>query len=257
MTSLYPLTEIARRVGGDTVEVTDLTPAGSEPHDLEVTTDDVDRIQDAGLVLFVGSEFQPAVEDALEVRDGPALDLLDAIGIEGGDPHFWLDPTLFARAVSAVEAALVELAPAQRAAFARGAEVYRRELDDLDGEIASALANCRRRDLVTAHAAFGYLAERYDLRQRSIAGLSPEAEPDPERLDELADLVEEAGVTTVFTEPLVSDAVADTLARETGARTAVLNPIEGLTEDELDAGATYASVMRENVAALREALGCG
>jgi zinc transport system substrate-binding protein len=257
VTSLYPLSEIARRVGGDAVEVTDLTPAGSEPHDLELTTDDVDRIQDAGLVLFVGGEFQPSVEDALELRDGPAIDLLDAVGVEDDDPHFWLDPTLLARAVSAVEAALVELAPAQRAAFARGAEAYRRELDDLDGEVAGALASCRRRDLVTAHAAFGHLAERYDLRQRAIAGLSPEAEPDPARLDELADLVDEAGVTTVFTEPLVSAEVAETLARETGVRTAVLNPIEGLTEEELDAGGSYASVMRENLAALQEALGCG
>ena len=256
VTSFYPLTEVARRVGGDTVEVTDLTPAGSEPHDLELTTDDVDRILDADLVIFVGGDFQPAVEDVLEPRDGPALDLLEAVGIEGDDPHFWLDPTLLARAVRPVEAALTELAPAQRAAFAANAETYRRELEDLDEEVATVLRSCERRDLVTAHAAFGHLAERYGLRQRAIAGLSPEAEPDPERLDELADLVEQAGVTTVFTETLVSAETAETLAREADVRTAVLNPIEGLTEGELEAGATYATVMRENAAALREALAC-
>jgi zinc transport system substrate-binding protein len=172
------------------------------------------------------------------------------------DPHFWLDPQLLSTAVDEVESALADVAPDHADAFTSNSEDYRAELATLDEEMATSLGNCERDDIVTSHAAFFYLAERYGLTQLPIAGVSPEAEPDAARLDELADLIESEGITTVFFETLVSPDVAETLARETDAETAVLNPIEGLTEEQLDAGDDYASVMRENLAALQEALGC-
>lgn len=273
----YPLAEVATRVGGDRVEVTNLTPAGAEPHDLELTTRDVDRVEDADLVLYLGSGFQPAIERVVE-RSGNGLDLLsnelgllegeDAHGEEGEadaeeehgdhefDPHVWLDPAIMALIVEQVRASLATLDPAGASTFEANAAAYITELGQLDAEMERGLATCQRRTFVTAHSAFGYLAERYELTQEAIAGLSPEAEPDAARIAELAALVRTQGVTTVFTEALVSPRVSEALAREAGVRTAVLDPLEGLSDVQRARGGTYVSVMRENLAALRSALGC-
>jgi zinc transport system substrate-binding protein len=281
--NFYPLAEALQRVGGDRVEVANLTPPGSEPHDIEITSDDVDEIEDADLVVYLGGGFQPGVEKVAEGRSGPTLDIATKVTLEAGDheaieaeeagheeeehaeegeehgdvdPHFWLDPTLMRAAVDAIEAELTSLSPADEATFAANAAAYDAELAALDAEFTAGLAGCARTQIVTAHAAFYYLAHRYGLEQLAITGLSPDSEPDPQRLDELADLVERDGVTTIFSETLVSAEIAETLARETGATTAVLNPLEGLTDDQLDAGETYLSVQRENLAALQTALDC-
>lgn len=259
--SFYPLAEAAQRVGGPDVDVVNLTPSGTEPHDLELTPDQVDAVEDADVVLHLGGGFQPAVQEVAERRDDGTVDLLAALDLiegDGGDvdPHFWLDPKLLAEAVAPIEAALAAAEPSARAEFEANADDYRDELASLDEDLRRGLATCERRDMVTSHAAFSYLARRYDLEQVAIAGLSPEAEPDPDRLSDLTDLIRQRGVTTVFYETLVSPDVAETLAREAGVGTAVLDPIEGLSEDDADAGAGYATVMRRNLEALRRALGC-
>ena len=269
MASFYPVYEAARRVGGDRVTVTNLTPAGAEPHDLELTPKQVDEILDARVVLYVGLGFQPAVEDAVKGRDGGVtVDLLQPLktalrpsGEEeaasgGGDPHVWLDPVLMARLVGEIRDDLVRADPKGRATYTRNAADYGAEIAALDGRFRDGLADCDRRVLVTAHAAFGYLASRYGLREEPIAGVSPEAEPDPKRLADLTGLVRREGVTTIFTEELVSPRVAETLAREAGVRTAVLNPLEGLTSAEQSAGESYVSIMDRNLQVLRSALGC-
>ena len=275
--SFYPLAEAAARVGGDRVEVTDLTPAGVEPHDLELAPDDVDHLEDADVVLYLGGGFQPAVAE-MAGRQDDAIDLLADLDLEAGasgalrdeqqdasgnrsrddavDPHFWLDPTRLAQAVDAIDAALSEAAPADAATFSANARAYRAELAGLDHEMTAGLVDCERDEIVTSHAAFFYMARRYGLHQLPIAGLSPESEPDPDRLADLTDRIEADGITTVFYETLVAPDVAETLAREADVGTAVLNSLEGLTDDEVDAGADYVSVMRDNLAALRDALGC-
>jgi zinc transport system substrate-binding protein len=256
--SFYPVAEAARQVGGDRVRVRNLTPAGTEPHDVELSSRQVDELESADVVLYVGQGFQPAVEELAERRDEGTVDLLAGLPLHGSteDPHFWLDPQRMATVVDAVADALAEAAPADGATFRAGAARYRTALSALDGEMERGLATCERREIVTSHAAFFYLAERYGLTQLPIAGLSPETEPDPARLASLADTVRSKKITTVFYEDLVSPDVARTLARETGATAAVLSPIEGLTEDQVDAGKTYLTVMRENLAALRKALAC-
>ena len=256
--SFYPLAEAARQVGGDIVRVDNLTPPGAEPHDLELTATQVAAIQDADVVLVLGDGFQPAVEKAAAGRQG-TVELLPALGAAAGgtdDPHVWLDPVLFATVVDHVASALGRTVPAERPAFSVGAEAYKAQLATLDQEYRAGLSDCARREILTAHEAFGRLARRYGLIQESIAGLSPETEPEPDRLAELADLVRGRGVTTIFTETLVSPRVAEALARETGARTEVLDPIEGLSEDDAREGTTYLSVMRDNLAKLRAALRC-
>jgi zinc transport system substrate-binding protein len=266
--SFYPLAEAAEKVGGDRVEVTNLTPAGVEPHDLEIDPDQVDRILDADVVLYLGEDFQPAVADIAGDVDG-AVDLLATLDLdeasaddgdghdEGAvDPHFWLDPTLMSEAVGRIEEALADASPDDADTFAANAEAYADELTVLDDEMAAALDSCESDQIVTSHAAFHYLAERYGLTQVAVSGLSPEAEPDPDRLGELADLIEDENITTVFYETLVAPDVAETLAREADVDTAVLNPLEGLSDDEVEAGDDYQSVMRANLAALTTALGC-
>jgi zinc transport system substrate-binding protein len=285
----YPLAEAAERVGGDRIDVSDLTPAGSEPHDLELVPDQVEDLEDADLVLVLGRGFQPAVEQVADRRDGATVAVLDAIGIEGGavagddheaeeqagddhegdvddhdeghdegvDPHVWLDPTLMAAIVDEVTAALVALDPEGATGYEEAAAAYRGELAALDASYREALDDCRRTTIVVAHEAFGWLASRYGLTQEGISGLAPGAEPSPTRLAELTDLVTELGVTTVFTETLVSPRTAEALAREAGVATAVLDPLEGLSDAQRAAGESYGTVMERNLDVLVDALGCG
>ena len=245
----YPLAFAAEEIGRDRVAVTNLTPAGSEPHDLEVSPDDVAALRDADLVLLLGHGFQPQLEDAAGDGD-EVLQLLDTQGLAllpDEDPHVWLDPLRYAAIARRIAAALDKPA---------AAEPLVADLEALDEELRRGLADCERRELVTSHEAFSYLADRYGLEQVAIAGLSPEAEVDPGRLEAVVDAVRESGATTVFVEPLVSPRIAETVARETGAETAVLDPLEGLSEEQAANGDDYFSVMRRNLDALRAALGC-
>jgi zinc transport system substrate-binding protein len=264
--AFYPLYEAAQRVGGDLVQVRNLTPAGSEPHDIELNSRQVDQIEDAAVVVFLGRGFQPALEKAAERAKGTRVDVLSALRdlrpAGAGDdkldvdPHVWLDPRLLKTIVAEIAGALATADPANRATYEANAGAYSRELDDLDSALTTGLATCDRRVTVTAHAAFGYLAARYGLTQEAIAGLEPESEPSPQRLADLARKVRADGTTTIFYETLVSPKVAESLAREAGVKTAVLDPLEGLTEADAKAGRTYLSGMRDNLAALRQALGC-
>lgn len=257
MASFYPLAFAAGQIGGPTVEVTNLTPPGAEPHDVELSVRDVEDVRSADLVLYLGSGFQPAVERAVDGADGEALDLLEGLSIlepadDGGhedaaDPHVWLDPLFYAEMTERIGEALGR---------PRAAEQLQRRLRDLHTDYEQGLADCQRREIVTSHAAFGYLAERYGLEQIAISGLSPESEPTPRELERVVAEVREQGATTVFFETLISPRLADTVARESGAEAAALDPLEGLTEEEVDRGSDYFSVMRDNLEALREALAC-
>jgi zinc transport system substrate-binding protein len=271
--SFYPLAEVAQEVGGRYVTVQNLTPAGAEPHDLELNSDQVDETLGATLVIVMGKGFQPAVEAAAKQRDGATLSVLSkliglrakrgsgasegAVGVNALDPHVWLDPVLMLGVIDLVEVALNKADPRHATSYRANAARYAAKVAQLDGDYRSGLAACQRKLVVTSHAAFGYLTKQYGLRQVGITGIDPEAEPDPARLAELTKLAKRKGVTTIFTESLVSPKVAQTLAREAGGlHTEVLNPIEGLTDRQLAHGENYVSVMRANLAKLRAALGC-
>ena len=257
--SFYPIFEAVRSIAGDDIKVSNLTGAGVEPHDVELTPKQVDALADAEAVFYLRG-FQPAVDDAVG-SSAQAVDLLAGARAlrtsdEGVDPHVWLDPSRWRRIVGRVATALSKLAPGSSKTFARNAGRYDRRLRVLDEDFEAGLARCDRREVVTSHEAFGYLADRYGLEELPITGISPEAEPTPARVAELADLVKSEGITTIFTESLVSPKVARALAREAGVRTDVLDPIEGLTEQQIASGADYASVMRTNLRTLRRAMGC-
>lgn len=284
--AFYPLQFVAERVGGDLVEVSTLTKPGTEPHDLELTPKAVGQLSQAKAVLYL-SGFQPAVDDAVQTQAADAaLDVtqpanLIVTGADDGhdhdhageteeehaghadeqhaedgvvDLHFWLDPTRMAAVATAVGEDFSQRDPANAATYRANATALGGELASLDEEFTAGLTQCTSRELVTGHAAFGYLAARYDLGQEGIAGISPDAEPDAATLRELAEHVQEAGVTTVYAETLVSPALAETVARETGATVAVLDPLEGLTD--ASAGKDYLEVMRSNLATLKKGQGC-
>jgi zinc transport system substrate-binding protein len=267
--AFYPLQYVTEQVGGDHVKVTNLVKPGAEPHDLELSPQQIGEVSQAGLVVYL-SGFQPNVDAAVanEAKDRS----LDAAAVaplrngytpieeghlhedeKGKDPHVWLDPTRLAGIADAVAARLGKLDSAHAAEFAKNAADLRAKLTTLDGEYRTGLATCRSRTMVVSHNAFGYLAERYGLTEIGITGLTPEAEPTAARLTEVARLAKREKVQVIFFETLVSDKIAKTLAAEVGARAEVLDPLEGL-----GAGNTgdYISVMRTNLATLRSALGC-
>ena len=266
--SFYPLEEAVSQVGGDLVTVKNLTPPGVEPHDLELAPDDIETIATADVVVYLGGGFQPAVEDALaETENAVTVDALAAVDTEPAppseaeegltvDPHVWLDPARFEQVVLAVAGALSEADPANEATYGSNAEAYVAELATLDEEFRTGLSDCELMTIVTSHEAFGYLADAYGLTEVAIAGLSPEAEPDAQQIAELLDLVEQQGVTTIFAEELVSPKLAETLADEAGIEVDVLDPLESLTDEQVEAGEDYVSVMRQNLDRLRAALDC-
>jgi zinc transport system substrate-binding protein len=264
--AFYPVQEAAQVVGGALVDVTNLTAPGVEPHDLELTPDQVEAIATADVVLYLGDGFQPAVQDAVADAPGVAVDLLIGMptveppsGSEAGltvDPHVWLDPKLYAQMVDEVEAGLAKASPADASTLRANADAFIRQISALDDRYRAGLASCQRTTIVTNHAAFGYLASEYGLTQNAISGLAPDAEPSAQRLSELRDLVQREGITTIFTEDLVSPKVAQTLADEAGVAAAVLHTLEGLTDDEVAAGDDYRSQMQDNLTTLEAALGC-
>lgn len=263
----YPLEFLAERIAGPIAEVTNLTSPGAEPHDLELTAQQLSQIAEADLVVYQKG-FQPAVDEAIaavapravvDVASGVALQPGEGQNPEGDhneslDPHIWLDPSLMVTMATNISTALTEVAPTERDAISAATTDLTEELSALDAEFVAGLRTCERREFVTSHAAFGYLARRYDLTQIPIAGLDPTSEPTAARIKEVQDLVRAHQVTTIFYETLVSDAVAQALATDLGLRTDVLDPLEGITGTSR--GTDYLEVMRSNLEALATANEC-
>jgi zinc transport system substrate-binding protein len=272
--AFYPLQFIAERIGGDRVAVTNLVNPGVEPHDIEPDSKQLALISEANLIVHLAG-FQPAVDQAIESQakdrafDAARVEPLNeaAPGVEeqpvggqqkpranqGKDPHVWLDPVRLAAIGDKLADRFAQLDSAHADEFRARAKDLRANLTTLDQEYSSALRTCQRRDIVTSHAAFGYLAARYKLTQVPITGISPEEEPTPQRLAQVTALAKQKGVTTIYFETLVSPKIAETLAKEVGAKAEVLDPIEGL---QPGAQRDYLSVMRDNLAKLRTGLGC-
>lgn len=255
--AFYPLEFVAERVAGRHADVVDLTRPGAEPHDTELTIRETAQVAQADVVVHE-SGFQAAVDETVaQDATGVVVDAAD-VGLEKDsagrvDPHFWQDPARMADLTTRVARALVEVDPAHAAAYRTNATRLRRQLHALDAAYRDGLSGCRRDTVVVSHAAFGYLA-KYGLHLEPVAGLSPDAEPTPAVLGRLHDLIRREGITTVFHESLGSPRVTEGLARDAGVTSAVLDPVEGLTDRTADED--YLSLMRQNLTALRKANGC-
>ncbi|MEV6573091.1 metal ABC transporter substrate-binding protein [Streptomyces sp. NPDC051577] len=278
--SFYPLQFLAERIGKDNVAVTTLTKPGVEPHDLEITPKQTGRLGESDVILYLKT-LQPAVDKAVaqsgvkNVVDAGTLTKLEAHAAsghddhdhaaegEGGehdhdhgageDPHVWLDPTKYAEIAKGVGAALEKADPEHAADYEKNTAALVTELGSLDTEFKDGLKTTASRTFITTHAAFGYLAERYGLDQEGISGIDPESEPSPARMKDLQGVAAKDKVTTVFFETLAGDKTAKALAKDTGLRTDVLDPLEGITDKSQ--GADYFEVMRSNLKNLQKALG--
>ena len=264
--AFYPLEYAARTIGGDSVNVVGLTPPGGEPHDVELSAAQVAQIASADLVLYVKG-YQPAVDEAvaqqaadhsLDVSAGlpllPAGQSGDSTGSPGAtDPHVWLDPMNMAAIGTAVTERLSAANAAAAGQYQTNNASLASDMSRLDKAFADGLASCRSRIMVVSHEAFAYLGAAFGLTQVGISGLSPDAEPSPARMRDVADLVTREGITTIYYETLVDPKVAQTLADEAGVASAVLDPIEGLITGSSD---SYPTIMEKNLATLRTGQGC-
>ena len=276
LTSFYPMYDFACKIGGDCIDVTNMVPSGTEPHDWEPSTNDLKNLEKADVFIYNGADMEPWADDLLvsrsdklrvvEASENVELRTTDgehehAHEHEGADhhhgdfdPHVWLDPENAKIEMEAIRDALCAADPENSTVFQSNYEKYAAELDALDAEFREKLAPLPNRTIVVAHEAFGYLCDAYGLTQVGIEGLSPDSEPDPGRMAEVIDFVRDHSISTIFFEELVSPKVAEAIASETGAQAKMLSPLEGLSDEQAAAGADYFSVMHDNLAALMEAL---
>jgi zinc transport system substrate-binding protein len=254
MTSMYPLQYVAQSIAGDHATIVNLTKPGQEPHETELSIKQTADLSNAELVVYERG-LSGAVDEGVDTAAPKNIvDAAKYADLQGDDPHFWLDPRRLKEVAKAVRDELVKVDPGNSADYKANYADLEADLSELDGKTAVGLARCKIRTIVVSHDAFEYYGRRYNLDVHAINGLSPQAEPSPAHIKQLHDLIETDGVTTVFNEELASAAMAKTLADDLGLKTAVLDPIEGLSEETRNED--YLSLMYKNLAVLRKANGC-
>lgn len=266
--SFYPLAYLATAIGGDLVSVTNLVPAGTEPHDFEPSPRQLADIGWADIFFYNGAGFEPWVkkwEQSVTMRPRQMINMADTLKEKGADfiieneainPHFWLDPTMFGKEAEIVRDALAVADPAHEAVFRENMDHLITVLAELDHDFRVGLSSCALRDIIVLHEAFTYLARAYDFSAVAIAGISPEEEPSPKELARIITLALAKGVKHIFSEMVASPKLSETVAREIGGSVLVLNPIESMTPDEVQLGQDYISAMILNLNNLRAAMLC-
>ncbi len=267
VTSFYPLYFFSSVIGGDKADVKNITPSGTEPHDYEPTSGDIANIENSKLLILQGTGLE-AWGDNIKKNINPNHTTVVVAGqefmnlsiLENGvtitDPHVWLSPPLAEKMADKILAGFIAVDPLNATYYTINETKLKTDLSALDSEYKQGLATCASKDIITSHAAFGYLATTYGLNQVSIAGLSPDAEPSPKQLVDIVNFAKLNNVKYIFFESLVSPKLSETIANEIGAQTSVLNPIEGLTTNELAQGKDYFSEMENNLLNLETALQC-
>lgn len=266
-TSFYPIYFFASQIGGNKADVFNITPAGAEPHDYEPTTQDIVRINQSQMLILNGGKLEAwgdKIKDQLQgtnilivtAGEGLANKEITEEGQKIQDPHIWLDPILAKTEVERIEKGFEKIDPKDAVYFQSNAKKLQEELDVLNKEYQQGLSSCNKTDFVTSHAAFGYLSAQYGITQISISGVSPDEEPSAQTLAKISDLIKKQNIKIVFFESLISPKLSETMAQETGVKTMVLDPIEGISDNGLKAGQNYLTVMKNNLMALKTALEC-
>ncbi|MGE5495538.1 MAG: metal ABC transporter substrate-binding protein [Burkholderiales bacterium] len=259
--SFYTMYDFACKIGGDKAEVSILVPSGVEPHDWEPSTSDIVSLERADVFIYNGAGMEGWAEDILSSLSNRSLTVVEAskgvpLIYKGSkpDPHVWLDPKLAKLELVAIKDALAAADPDNASYYQENYDKYAAEFDALDSELREGLSACPKKDIVVAHEAYGYLCEAYGLNQIAIEGVLAESEPDPARMAEIVNIVRDKGINVIFFEELISPKVAQSIADETGAQVSVLNPLDGLSDEQIAAGGDYISVMRKNLEELKKAL---
>lgn len=268
--SFYPLAEIVQRVAGDTVQLLQLTPAGKEPHETDISAQQLVELSKADVVFYLGDGFQPSVEKAIKSLPSTvkSIDLLNSVDLVrvsgfddtnqfGDDPHVWLDPNNMKEMTVTVAAEISKIKSlASTDGFTDGINSYVSELDNIGTLIDTTFKKCERREFVTSHDAFKYFALRANLNPIPINGVDPEEEPSAKYLEQIATFTKDGSVTTVFYEKALPREFADTLAKMIGAKVDSIDAVETISEKDLKAGSTYISIMKTNVSKIAAGLGC-
>jgi zinc transport system substrate-binding protein len=265
--SFYPYYFFASEIGGDKVQVVNITPAGAEPHDYEPSSGDIVQIEKSKLLILNGvvEPWGENIQTNLKGKDTKVLiagqglftkKVTDENGINTTDPHVWVSVRLAEKQVTTILSEISQIDPNNASYYKENANKLLGNLNGLDQDYKKGLSSCLKKDIVTSHAAFGYLAADYGLTQIPIAGLSPDAEPSLEQLASITNFVKKNNIKYIFFESLVSPKLAETIAGATGAKTLVLDPLEGLTPSALSKGEDYLTVMEENLHNLEIALEC-
>lgn len=272
-TSIYPLYDFAKKVGGDKVDVTNLVPSGTEPHDWEISTSDIVNLEKAGMLIYNGAGIENWTDkvistlenkDIVYVKTSEGLDI-HKIGEKDSqkdnehnhgsyDPHTWLSIKNAKQEMENIKNALVKYDSDNADYYEDNYEKYAKKFDELDKKYSDTLGPIKNKTIIVAHEAFGYLCEEYDINQEGIEGLTPDSEPDPARMSQIIKFAKKNNVKTIFFEELVSPKVAQTIAKEINAKTEVLNPLEGLSEEQINNGEDYFSVMEKNLEVLYESM---
>jgi zinc transport system substrate-binding protein len=280
MASLFPLQEFARAVGGEKVQAILLLPPGAEAHSWEPKPSDVVKITQADIFIYIGPSMEPWVDKVLKAAQGKKLRVLEAsrglsllkaeqeeqgraihshghFGPEKMDPHVWLDFTLDLKILDEIATVFSEKDPAHAVLYKNNAETYKQKLKNLDQKYQYSLARCRHRQiLVSGHAAFAYLAKRYALQQIALSGISPDAEPTPQKMAEMIKATRKEGIKFIFSEELVHPKLSQALAKEAGVGVLVLNPGHNLTPKQVREKVTFLELMEKNLKNLQRGLGC-
>lgn len=274
--SFYPMYDFSKKIGGDKVEVKNMISSNVEPHDWEPTPKDLVSIGDSDVFVYNGAGMETWIDKVTKSSDNKNLELVEASkGVkllkgeededakeekehehEHGayDPHVWLSPENAKKEMENIKNAFVKADPKNKDYYENNYNENAKKLDELDKKFKDELAKTKKKDIVVAHQAFGYICNAYGLNQVAIEGLSPDSEPDAAKMAEIAKFAKDNKVKYIFFEELVSPKVAETIAKEVGAKTEVLNPIEGLTDKQLKDGEDYFSIMNKNLEVLLKAL---
>ena len=258
-TSFYPLYFFTGEIAKDMAKVINITPAGAEPHDYEPTTQDIANMENSALLIINGGSLETwgdKVKDNLKKKDVLIVSAAEGLDALNEDPHVWLDPQLAILEVRKIAKAMETIDPVNKTVYESNAFSLEKRLEVLDESFRQGLSRCRQKDIVTSHTAFGYIAARYGFKQVSIAGLTPDEEPSPRQLAEVANFAKANNLKFIFFETLLSSRLSETIATEIGAKTLVFNPLEGLTPEEENKGEDYFSVQMRNLANLKIALEC-
>lgn len=255
-TTFYPLYDFALKIAGDKVLVENIMPTGAEPHEFEPTPRVIAELYDAGVFVFLGEPMDPWAKKIQKQLESKGVVVVEAGKglIQNDDPHIWLDPVLAKQIARRIFDALVKADTGHEDYYEANLLKLEQRLDELDEKYKNTLSQLPKRDIITSHDFLGYMARRYALNPISITGLSPQDEPSGKKLAEIATLARTRGIKAIFSETLASPKFAETIAREVGAKTLVLNPAAGLTPEEEKAGEDYFSIMEKNLEALKTAL---
>ena len=250
-TSIYPIYDFTKKIGGEKITVYNMTKAGAEPHDFEITSKDMANLSKADLFIYNGGGMEHWVDSVKNALNIKYVDSSSNINNQNNlDPHFWLSPKNAKIQMENIKNGLIEINSENKNYYESNYNLYASRLDKFDNKIKNSLSNIKNRNLVLTHPAFGHFCKEYSLTQIAIV----RDEADPKAMAEIITFIKNNDIKAIFYEEFSSSKLADSIAKETQIKILTLNPIESLSEKNIEAGEDYFSIMEKNLISLRDGL---